>query len=46
MFSLAQQPTESSWMVSKGVPILVIVLVTLAITIAARVLVRRFRRRL
>jgi small conductance mechanosensitive channel len=46
MFSLAQQPPESTWMVSKGVPILVIVLVTLAITIAARVLVRRFRRRL
>ena len=46
MFSLAQQPPESTWMVSKGVPILVIVLVTLAITIAARVMVRRFRRRL
>jgi moderate conductance mechanosensitive channel len=46
MFSLAQQPPEPTWMVSKGVPILVIVLVTLAITIAARVMVRRFRRRL
>jgi small-conductance mechanosensitive channel len=46
MLSLAQQFPEPSWTVSKGVPILVIVLVTLAITIAARVMVRRFRRRL
>jgi moderate conductance mechanosensitive channel len=46
MFWLAQQPSESSWMVSRGVPILVIMLVALATTIAARVLVRRFRRRL
>jgi small-conductance mechanosensitive channel len=46
LFALKAAVEQRSWFVTGGVPILVILLVALAITIAARVLVRRFRRRL
>src|SRR5438045_4719163 len=47
LFALTAAAVEQRpWLVTGGVPILVILLVALAVTIAARVLVRRFRRRL
>ena len=46
MRSFVVASAESSWAVTRGIPILAIAVVALVITITARIMVRRFRRRL
>jgi len=43
MRSFVVASAESSWAVTRGVPILAIAVVALVITITARIMVRRFR---